>query len=87
MPTFSVSAMTIASTVTRGRVAGGLTASIFLGHFLSPLASQPLIAAAGYAAAFRDLGAVAAAMSLCALAATLYRRRTRSLPAAQSEFS
>jgi len=67
MPGLMAGAMTIAPPAARGRVAGGLTASIFLGQFLSPLVSQAWIGWFGYAAAFRDMGLLLAAAALAAI--------------------
>ncbi|PLP57043.1 MFS transporter [Mesorhizobium loti] len=52
-----------ASPSTRGRLAGMVTASMFIGHFTSPFASQPLIEAAGYQETY-----LAAACGLATLA-------------------
>ncbi|CAN7692279.1 MFS transporter [Aminobacter sp. LjRoot7] len=49
MPNIAAAAMAAAAPEMRGRVAGGMTASIFAGHFISPFASQPMIAAFGFA--------------------------------------
>ncbi|WP_119460347.1 MFS transporter [Rhodospirillaceae bacterium SYSU D60014] len=64
MPNLMASALTIAPPALRGRVAGGLTASIFVGQFLSPLVSQPWIESFGFAAAFRDMGLLLAAVAV-----------------------
>lgn len=42
----------------RGRVSGIMTASFFLGQFLSPMATEPLVAAGGIAAAFLGVAIV-----------------------------
>lgn len=52
-----------ASSATRGRLAGMVTASMFIGHFTSPFASQPVIEAVGYQESY-----LAAACGLAALA-------------------
>lgn len=52
-----------ASPATRGRLAGMVTASMFIGHFTSPFTSQPLIEAVGYQESY-----LAAACGLAALA-------------------
>ncbi|CUA88860.1 Predicted arabinose efflux permease, MFS family [Chelatococcus sambhunathii] len=75
IPNLSATALTVAPPALRGRVAGGLTASIFLGQFLSPLVSQPWIGAAGYAGTFRDMAVVLAAMAMIGL---VLARRGRS---------
>ena len=51
-------AMAVAPPSIRGRVAGVLTASIFIGQFLSPLISQPWVDAFGYRAIYHDMGMV-----------------------------
>jgi MFS family permease len=79
MPNLMVGAISSAPPSMRGRVSGGLTASIFLGQFLSPLLSQPWIAAFGFAAAFRDAGLLLAGLAVGAglLAAGSMKRRQR----------
>lgn len=69
MPNFAGAAMMLAPPSARGRVSGLLVASIFSGQFLSPLVSQPLIAARGYADAFCLAGGVALVLGIVALAA------------------
>jgi MFS family permease len=62
----------------RGRAMGGLTTAVFLGQFLSPILTQPLIAAQGLAASYRAVGvglAVLAALVLGLVAAGFPRRR------------
>lgn len=66
MPGLMAGAMAIAPPSARGRIAGGLTASIFLGQFLSPLISQSWIGWFGYAATFRDMGLLLAGAALAA---------------------
>lgn len=56
MPNFAGAAMLLASPALRGRISGLLVASVFTGQFLSPLLSQPLIAAKGYAATYGMAG-------------------------------
>jgi MFS family permease len=76
MPTLGAAAMGLAADHNRGRVAGLLTASIFLGQFASPFASQPLAAGGSYAAAFGVGAAAVTAAALIALAvATGGRKR------------
>ncbi|MET9859057.1 MFS transporter [Streptomyces smyrnaeus] len=59
----------------RGRVLSGLVTGIFLGQFLSPLALQPLIHAAGLAGAFTWTGgAMAAGAALVGLMTGLARQ-------------
>ncbi len=52
----------------RGRAMGGLTASLFLGQFFSPLILQPVLQQSGVGATFlvAGLGSLAAAMVLLA---------------------
>lgn len=52
MPTFITTALNVAPAHRRGLVTGLVTSSIFLGQFLSPLASQPLINHLSYSGAF-----------------------------------
>ena len=48
VPNLMSGIIALASPATRGRLAGMVTASMFIGHFTSPFASQPLIEAIGY---------------------------------------
>jgi hypothetical protein len=75
-------AMAAAPLAVRGRVAGGLTASIFVGQFVSPLVSQPWIEASGYPAAFGGtaLGLAAMASGAGFLAARSRRGTVRVSP-------
>jgi MFS family permease len=56
----------------RGRVVSGITTAFFLGQFLSPLLSQPIIKIAGLGDTY---GLAALAMLLFSLAATILLRR------------
>jgi MFS family permease len=75
MPSLMAGAMSIAPPSSRGRIAGGLTASIFLGQFVSPLVSQFWIQWLGYQATFRDMGTALIAAALIALAVTMLNKR------------
>ena len=44
----------------RGRLVGGTTMSIFLGQFVSPMVSQPMVDAVGKAAAFGLMAGIVA---------------------------
>lgn len=52
-----------ASEATRGRVLGGLTSAVFLGQFLSPIVTQPIVTRTGLAAGYGTLGI--ALIALC----------------------
>lgn len=67
MPTFVALALALAPARRAGLAGGILTASVFLGQFLSPLASLPAIAAFGHGG---TLGMVALLLSAMALTAT-----------------
>ena len=67
MPNLGAGAMALAAENNRGRIAGILTACIFLGQFASPLISQPLTAGSGYAFTFTIGAATALAAALLAL--------------------
>lgn len=72
MPTFITTCLNVAPAHRRGLVTGLLTSAIFLGQFLSPLASQPLVARVGYSGAF---GAGAMGFAVLAVALTIVLRR------------
>lgn len=79
MPTFITTALNVTPARRRGLITGLVTASIFLGQFLSPLASQPLVTHLGYSGAFR-IGAFAFLALAAALTVTLHRQaRPRSI--------
>ena len=71
MPNFAAAAMMLAPPQSRGRISGLLVSSIFLGQFLSPLVSQPVIAASGYATAYGLAGLAAVTIAFGSLAARL----------------
>lgn len=74
MPSIMSLTIQIAPPQLRGRIAGLVTASMFLGHFTSPLLSQPWIGWFGFEAMYRDIGLVFAAMAVMALATITVRR-------------
>jgi MFS family permease len=74
MPNLMAAALTIAPSAYRGRVAGGLTASFFIGQFVSPFLSQPLVAAYDFATMFLIIAAVLAVVAGATGAAALGRR-------------
>ncbi|OBZ95539.1 MFS transporter [Pararhizobium polonicum] len=77
MPSIVSTTIMMAPLQSRGRIAGIMTASIFLGHFISPLASQPWIARLGFAATYRDIGFVLVTMAgLAAVTVSIQRRMT-----------
>lgn len=73
MPNFAAAAMLLAPPALRGRVSGLLVSSIFAGQFLSPVVSQPLIAASGYGGAYALMGGVVLVFGLVAFAVRLLR--------------
>lgn len=56
--------MSLAPPHLRGRLVGGTTTSIFLGQFVSPMVSQPLVETFGQSGAFAAMAGVVAAVSL-----------------------
>jgi MFS family permease len=74
VPNLFSAAISVATPSTRARIAGTITACMFVGHFSSPLASQPWIEAFGYAATFRDAGCGLAALALISAAIAIARR-------------
>ncbi|MFE0018984.1 MFS transporter [Mesorhizobium sp. NPDC059054] len=63
IPNLMSGIIALASPTTRGRLAGMVTASMFIGHFTSPFTSQPMIEAIGYQETY-----LATALGLAALA-------------------
>ena len=75
MPNSSVWLLALAPPGVRGRVVGGLTTSIFLGQFASPLIAQPIIASYGLAYAYGAAAALMVVMSGGFLLAVVRLRR------------
>ncbi len=73
MPNIAASAMTAAAPEMRGRVAGGMTASVFAGHFISPFVSQPMIAAVGFERTYVYAGAAVGAVAIFAAGIAIFR--------------
>ncbi|WP_404384186.1 MFS transporter [Caenispirillum salinarum] len=78
MPNASVWLLARVPPAMRGRALGGLTTSLFLGQFVSPLASQPVVAAFGPGTAFTVVAALAAAAAATFLGAALWTRSARA---------
>lgn len=80
MPNANVWATSVAPAAARGRALGGLTAALFLGQFLSPLAVQPLTAASSLGMTFVIVGLVSVGIAVCFLVITrVSRARTSSV--------
>lgn len=78
MPSLMSVSIGQAAPMERGRVGGILTASMFLGHFVSPLASQPWVHLFGYANMYRDAGLLVGGMAALVLLARWQRRMLAS---------
>lgn len=75
MPNLSTTLLASAPARLRGRLSGLLVSSIFLGQFLSPVASQPVVVAWGYQATFVLGGVLLWAVAGAALAGARPWRR------------
>lgn len=64
MPNLSLWVIDIAPERLRGRILGGLATSIFVGHFLSPLVSQPIAEVWGLRTAYALLGSAMIAVGI-----------------------
>lgn len=73
MPNFAAAAMLLAPPALRGRISGLLVSGIFIGQFLSPIVSQPLIGARGYDGAYAIVGVVVLVFGVIALGARFFR--------------
>jgi len=73
MPNFAAAAMLLAPPARRGRVSGLLVSGIFIGQFLSPIVSQPLITVSGYGGAYAIVGAVVLVFGVVAFAVRVFR--------------
>lgn len=74
-PTFVALTLSLAPPPRRGLAGGILTASVFVGQFISPLLSTPVITTAGYEGLFLTAAMFLASMAIIALAAWLLRER------------
>ncbi|MCZ4428270.1 MFS transporter [Agrobacterium sp. SOY23] len=74
MPGIMSTTIMLAPLRLRGRIAGIVTASMFLGHFISPLASQPWIARFGFSTAYRDIAVIFAVMAGVAMISAVTQR-------------
>jgi len=75
MPNSSVWLMDLAPVEMRGRVMGGMTTAVFLGQFISPLVTQPMVTRVGAERSFILLGTmliIATAVTL--LSTSLFKR-------------
>lgn len=75
MPNIAAAAMAAAAPEMRGRIAGGMTASIFAGHFISPFVSQPMIAAFGFANTYIYTGLIVGSIAIPGEALAIHRTR------------
>ena len=75
MPNIAAAAMAAAAPEVRGRIAGGMTASIFAGHFISPFVSQPMIATFGFANTYIYTGLIVASIAILGGALAIVRAR------------
>jgi MFS family permease len=72
-PNLNVWLVSIVQADVRGRAIGGLTMSIFLGQFLSPLAAEPIVQQTGLSGMFAVAGAAALLLAALFLAVALKR--------------
>lgn len=72
-PTMLSVALEVAPADRRGMAAGALTMAIFLGQFISPFVSLPLVSHYGFSSTFLVYAVILAVCALCALA--IYRSR------------
>jgi MFS family permease len=79
MPNLTVWLSAAVPAAVRGRAFGGFTTAVFLGQFVSPLLSQPIVAAAGLDRMFTIVGGMLALLAL-ALAATGSSSRRARIP-------
>jgi MFS family permease len=75
MPNSSIWLLSEAPEHLRGRISGMLTTAVFLGQFLSPVMTQPLVDALSISSLFLIAGAVTAILSLLITMAVLIKRR------------
>lgn len=80
-PTFIALALHLAPAGRRGMAGGALTASVFVGQFLSPLFATPAIPVVGYDGLFGATAILLAAMAIAASIAGRASRRRQAAPA------
>lgn len=80
MPNLSVWLLSIVPAGRRGRAVGGLTAGVFIGQFIAPVAAQPVVAMAGLSGAF---AAAAGVLGAAALSMLWLHRTIETLPKPQ----
>lgn len=68
MPTFIVSALSVAPDHRRGAVSGAVTTALFLGQFMSPLVTQPIVDLYGYHRTFLTAAVLCLPMAVIAAA-------------------
>jgi MFS family permease len=76
-PTFVALTLALAPQHRRGTAGGVLTASVFIGQFVSPLLSTPVINSAGYDGLFLNTAAFLASMAGIAMVSLLLGARRR----------
>ena len=77
MPNVNLSLLTAAPPRLRGKLVGGLTASLFLGQFLSPILAEPILRWQGPGATFLVAGVLMAIMAAIFAAVAHARPRRR----------
>lgn len=84
MPNMSAWLMTVAPPHLRGRLSGGLTTSLFLGQFLSPVISEPLGRTIGLGATFGAAGVFVGVLAIGIAGAQAIGGQPESQPGAIS---
>ncbi len=85
MPNSSIWLLSEAPEHLRGRISGMLTTAVFLGQFLSPIMTQPLVDALSISTGFLLIGSVAAFLSLSAAFLLFVKKRMRSASVLDSD--
>ena len=78
VPNLNVWLVSAIPVTVRGRTIGGLTMSIFLGQFISPIFSQPIVGLMGMTRTFGILGAVALLMGIGFVGVPIIQRKLHS---------
>ena len=78
LPNMNVWLNAITPVITRGRVLGGLTTSMFLGQFFSPIISQPIAQQVGLGFTYRIAGMAMLALAALILGASVAGKFTRA---------
>ncbi|MCH7497794.1 MAG: MFS transporter [Candidatus Marinimicrobia bacterium] len=77
-PNLNVWIASITPTALRGRAIGGLSAALFVGQFITPIITQPMVARAGMSGTFGIIGGVSLLLAVAFIGMAISQRKLRS---------